>query len=256
MDPNQQPTPTPGTNPQPPQPVPQESYAQPTAAPVSPVPVSQPERPIVPQQPTSYAAPSTEYDPNYLDTIAAAPPRENFLSGTFGKLFWVLIGVFVIGVSLIIAFSGKDKTADLQQIAVRLDNFSRVAKTAHKNLKSNNLKKIDADFEGWVTDNQNAAEDLLKKGGVKKTEYSKDMVRSEKKIADDLNAKFEDARLGAILNRVYASTMAAETEKLINMLNTMSKKSASSQVRDFAKNASANLQPIQKAFDTFDDNGN
>ena len=227
MDPNQQP--------QQPQPAPQ---------------------PSMPQTPSSYATPVQAYDPNYLDSIAPPPPRAQFLSGTFGKIFWVLIGVFVLAVSLIIAFSGEDDTADLQQISVRLDNFSKTAKTVHKDLKSKNLSTIDSNFQVWLVGNQTEGESLLKKGGVSKTEYNKTMVKSEAAIATALNKKFEDARLGARLNRVYATTMASETQKLITMLNSMAKKSKSKQIRDYAKNASSNLIVIQKGFDEYNDDGN
>ena len=217
----------------------------------------QPQPPVAPQPPTAYAAtPPVAYDPNYLDSIAPPPPRGKFLSGTFGKVFFILIGVFVLAVSLIIAFSGKDNTADLQQVAVRLKNFALTAKTVQKNLKSNNLATTNSNFQIWMTNAQKDSEDLLGKAGVKKTEYNKTMVASEKKISTDLDAKFEDARLSARLERVYASTMASETQKLINLYNTMAKKSGAKAIRDYAKNASANLTPIQKSFDSYVDNGN
>lgn len=212
--------------------------------------------PTSPQPPSTYTAPVPNYDPNYLDTIAAAPPRAKFLSGTFGKVFYILIGVFVLAVSLIIAFSGKDNTTDLQQISVRLQNFAQVSKTVHKSIKSQNLAGINSELQIWLTGNQNVAEDLLGKGGVKKTEYNKEMVRKEKAIAAALDTKFEDARLSATLNRVYASTMTSETEKLINMLDIMAKKSKSKQIREFASDASKNLAPIHQEFEDFNDNGN
>ena len=216
-----------------------------------------PVQPPVPQAPSTYAPPvESNYDPNYLDTIAPQQTQTKFLSGTFGKLFWVLIGVFVLAVSLIIAFCGGDDTADLQQIAVRLDNFSKTTKTVNTHFKSQNLKNINSDFMIWITGNQGEAEGLLKTGGVSKTEYNKQMVKKEAKIAEDLDTKFEDARLAGRLNRVYASTMAAESEKLMNLLNTMSKRSKSKQIRDFAKKASGNLDKIHKAFDTYTDDGN
>lgn len=231
MDPNQQPGQTP--TPQP------------------------PTQPPVPQTPTSYTSPvETSYDPNYLDSIAAPPPQAKFLSGTFGKLFWVLIGVFVLAVSLIIAFSGGDDTADLQQISVRLDNFAKTTKTANTHFKSQNLKNINSDLMIWITGNQGEAESLLNSGGVKKTDYSKEMVRKEAAIAEALDTKFEDSRLAGRLNRVYTSTMAAETEKIINLLNTMSKKSKSKPIREFAKKASTNLVPIQKKLNDYIDDGN
>jgi len=162
----------------------------------------------------------------------------------------------VLAVSLIVAFSGKDKTADLQQVSVRLENMSKTAKTIQKSIKSNNLSATNSNFQIWLTGNQSAAEELLKQGNVKKTDYSKAMVASEKKMITDLDAKFEDARLNATLNRVYARTMAIETEKIGNMLSSMAKKSSSSKIREYAKNANTNLAAIQKAFDSFEDNGN
>lgn len=221
-----------------------------------PVQATPPPQPAMPQTPSSYTAPVQEYDPNYLDSIAPPPQQGKFLSGTFGKVFWILVGVFVLAVSLIIAFSGKDETADLQQVSVRLDNFSKTAKTVQKNLKSKTLTSNNSTFQVWLVGNQTAGEALLKKGGVSKTEYNKTMVKSEAKLASDLDAKFEDARLSARLNRVYASTMAAETQKIINMLNTMAKKNKSKQIRDYASNASTNLVPIQKIFDDYTETAN
>lgn len=227
MDPNQQPT-------------------QPTP----------PQQPVMPQTPSSYMTPVQEYDPNYLDSIAPPPAQGKFISGTFGKVFWILIGVFVLAVSLMIASGGKDETADLQQISVRLDNFTKTAKTVQKNLKSKTLTSNNSTFKGWLVGNQTASETLLKKGGINKTTYNKTMVKNEAKLASDLNAKFEDARLSARLDRVYASTMAAETQKIINMLNSMAKKNKSKQIRDFASEASTNLTPIQKIFDGFNESVN
>jgi CHAD domain-containing protein len=224
---------------------------------VNPYPPQPQQPPQVPVQ-TAYpnVAPQPAFDPNYLDSIAPAPPRTKFLSGSFGKFFFILLGVFVLAVSLIIAFSGKDKTADLQQIAVRLDDFSKTVKTVQTNLSSNNLSATNTNFQIWITNAKVEAEDLLGKGGVKKTDYDKKMVASEKTIMEDLDAKFEDARLNATLNRVYANTMASETEKLINLFNTMAKKSGSAAIRDYAKKASSNLTPIQKSFESFNDDGN
>jgi len=210
-----------------------------------------------PQTPTSYeSSQSPTYDPHYLDSIAPPPPRPSFFSGSFGKIFFIMIGVFVLAVSLIIAFSGKDKTADLQQIAVRLGNMQPVAKKYQTYLKSNNLSSTNSIFQLWITDNRNKALDLLAEAGVKKTQYDKKMVASEKDISDKLAAKFEDARLNAVLDRVYASTMAAETEKLITLYNIMAKTSKAKAIRDYAKSASTNLKTIQKSFADYVDNGN
>jgi hypothetical protein len=241
-----------------PQPVQPQPVAQPQPTPQQQVPYQQPvQQPAAPQLPTNYGTtPQAAYDPHYLDSIAPPPPRAKFMSGSFGKIFFALIGLFVIAVSIIVAFSGKDNTADLQQAAVRLENFSTIAKAQQPNIRSGKLSATNSNFEIWLSGNTSQAEDLLKKGGVKKTQYDKTMVAKEKKLSDDLTQKFSDAKLNARLNTVYATTMASETQKIINMLNTMSKKSASKQIRDYAKTASTNLTQIQQQFDTFTDDGN
>lgn len=167
-----------------------------------------------------------------------------------------MLGLFVFAVSIIIAFSGQDNTADLQQIAVRLENFSKTTKTVDKNIKSKNLSTINSDLRIWMTNAQLDAEKLLAQAEVKKTQYDKEMISEENAIMTDLDEKFEDARLSARLNRVYASTMATETEKLINLYNVMAKKSAAQAIRDYAKNASKNLSPIQERFEKYTDDGN
>jgi hypothetical protein len=255
MDPNQQPNQVPQQPGPLPQPAPQPTYPQPLAQPPQPVP-STTEFTAAPAPSAYAAAPSQSYDPNYLDSIAPPPPRAKFLSGIFGKLFFALIGVFVLIVSLIIAFSGQNKTADLQQITVRVTNFGLIAKTQQPNLKSNNLSATNSQFEIWLTNAQSGAESLLKAAGVKKSEYDKTMTTNEKTLSTNLTKKFDDARLNISLDRIYASTMASETAKLISMYNTMSKKSQSKQIRDYAKTTATNLQSIQKSFDSYTDDGN
>lgn len=259
MDPNQQPN-------QPQQPVPQ-PQATPTPQPSAP---SQPAYPPqtatptldqppagTPQIPSTYSnTTQPNYDPNYLDSIAPAPPAPKFFSGSFGKIFFGLLGLLFIAVSIIVASSGKDPSVDLQQISVRLDNFSKTAKTVQKNLTSNNLSATNTEFQIWLKGNQATAEKMLKDGGIQKSKYSKTMLASEEKITTDLDTKFEDARLNARLDRVYANTMAAETEKIINLLNSMAKKSKTSTLRDYAKTASTNLTSIQKKFKEYNDDGN
>ena len=82
------------------------------------------------------------------------------------------------------------------------------------------------------------------------------MQSDEKALADELEQEFEDARLNAKLDRVYARTMANETEVLVNLFNKMAKKNKSSKIRDYAESTVKNLVPIQKAFADFIDDGN
>ena len=209
-----------------------------------------------PQTPSSYStAPQPVYDPNYLDSIAPPPPPPKFFSGSFGKIFFGLLIVFFLVVSVIIAFSGKDETADLQLMAVRLDKFELIVKTQQKNLKSSKLSNTNTNFQIWLSGNRTQADKLLQLGGIKKSQYSKTMLSSESKISDDLTKKYEDALLNAKLDRIYASSMSTESEKLMNLLNTMAKKNKSKQIREFAKTASGNLAPIHDSFDKYVEDG-
>ncbi len=246
MDPNQPQNPQQpqGYPPQPPQP-------QPYAA----TPAPQPATP--PQPPTAYSSqPQLGYDPNYLDSIAPAPPAPKFFSGSFGKIFFIMIGLLFLAVSIIIAFSGKDNTADLQQMAVRLDNLNKTTNIVHKNLRSSNLSTVNSNYRLWIADSKRQAEELLSLGGVKKTDYSKDMVAEENTLMIELDEKYEDARLNAKLERIYSSSMASETEKLLNLFNVMARKNKSEKIREYAENASKNLEPLHKSFDEFVDDGN
>lgn len=202
-------------------------------------------------------APAAGYTPDYLDSIAAAPQRKKFLSGSFGKLFWVLIALFVIGVSLVIASSGgKSSTADLEQLAVRVENIQQLNRDIKKSLKSKNLINYNQTFNTWLLDTGQKAGDLLKQAKVAKGNYNKNMVKTEKNYSAALKAKFEEARLAATLNNVYASSMSSETGKILNVLNTIAKKNSSSKIRQFAKDASVNLSQIQKNYESYIDDGN
>lgn len=249
MDPNQQPNPAPEPNSYPPQP-PQQPAGQPYT------PASPPAQttPVAPQVPSAYSAqPQPAYDPNYLDTIAPAPAPSKFFSGSFGKIFFVLLALFFLAVSIIIATNGKDDTADLQQVAVRLDNLSKTTKKAHTNFRSNNLSTTNSNYMLWITDSKRQAEELLALGGIQKSDYDKKMTTEEKTIMEELDTKYEDARLNARLERIYASSMAAETQELLNMYANMARKNKSSKIRDYATNAAKNLEPLHKSFDEYTD---
>lgn len=166
-----------------------------------------------------------------------------------------MLGLFALAVSLIVAFSGKDNTVDLQKMSVRLENMVRVTKTAQKSITSNNLKEINTKFSVWVVNNQREAESLLNLGGVKRTDFSKTMIQSEDVIKDNLNIKFEDARLSVRLHRVYSTTMTLEIERLLNIFSKLSK-NPSPQIRKFADDAVKNVEPIKKEFSEYVDDGN
>lgn len=210
-----------------------------------------------PQPPSAYPAPENNYDPNYLDSIAPSVRKASLFSGKFGKILVALVILFVVGVGLLLSTpDGQSSSADLQKFAVRLENLEKTANSEKKNLKSKNLRDINADFQLWIGGNITKSQDILKQSNIKKSDYSKKMEGEEKKYIEGLNQKYQDARFADDLDGTYAASMTSETGKLIALLNTMSKKNPSKKIKEFAKEASSNLVAIQKKFDTFVIDGN
>lgn len=269
MYPNQ-PQPPMGTPPQQP-PYGGQPPEGPTPAPVQPG-VPQPQQPVNPQtppqpfapQPLGYAPqPSTppSYDPrtpaqpafavDYLDQIAPPPPRPSFLSGGFGKILIAMAVLFLVAVSIIVAFSGQKKTADIEQLVTRLDNFQKIVQATKNKLKSQKLRAINANFQTWVDSSDRAGQDLLNKAGVLKNQMDKKMVADEKTTSDGLTSKFTDAALNANLDQVYATEMSYQSKLMIVLFSKMSKTSQAKAIRDYAKQAGNDLAPIQKQFEDY-----
>lgn len=214
---------------------------------------SYPQQPQQPQQPGYGPQPTPTYAVDYLDQIAPPPQNPKFLSGVFGKAVIGLGVVFVLAVSLIVAFGNTKKTADLEQVSVRLGNFQSISKANQKNIKNGKLLATNSLYQIWIANADRDAGTLLAQAGVKKKDMSKDMLAKESETATELSAKFLDAKLNAELDRVYAREMAYQAELLLTMYTKMSKSSQAQAIRDYAKKMSENLTPIQKAFDGFDE---
>lgn len=197
--------------------------------------------------------PAPTYAVDYLDQIAPPPPRQNFLSGSFGKIVIILGVVFVFAVGIIVALGNQKNTASTEKIAIKTENLQRVANDTQKNLKSGNLRANNSNLNIWLKNTNRDAMDLLSRAGIKKTDMSKTMVADEKTARDELTEKFNDARLNANLDRVYAREMAYQTQLLKTDLDKLAKNGPGKPFRDFAANASKNLAPYQKAFADFDE---
>ncbi len=232
-----------GYPPQPPQSQPQNPYAQPSVN-------------LPPQQPGYGPQPAATYAVDYLEQIAPPPPQGKFLSGSFGKIIIGLGIVLVLAVSIIAASGGAKRTADLENVAVRLDNMQTVTKSTQKNLKSGKLLATNSNYQIWIANANRDAYDLLAQAEVKKSDMNKKMIASEKDNGKKLTATFDDARLNANLDRVYAREMAYQTQMLITEYNKINKTSEAKAIREYAKKASTDLTPIQKSFSEYDDSIN
>lgn len=218
--------------------------------------------PYVAPQPHAYPAPAAQPDPHaqpsqptyavdYLEQIAPPPPRQAFLSGGFGKIIVLLAIVFFFAVGIIVALGNQKKTADLELIATRLENYRVMTKDTHVYLKNSNLRATNGNFQNWLGSASHDADNLLAQAEVKKSRVDKKIIASEKASVTKLKDTFNDAKLNAKLDDVYASEMAYQTKILITLFTTMSKKSQAKAIRDYAKNAATQLAPIQKSFADF-----
>jgi hypothetical protein len=205
-----------------------------------------------PQQPQGYGPqPTPTYAVDYLDQIAPPPAQPKFLSGFFGKAVIGLGVIFVLAVSLIVAFGNQKKTADIEQTAVRLGHMQTIAKANQKNLKDGDLLATNSRFQIRIANDAKDASTLLAQAGVAKKNYSKQMVAIEDTAATELSEKFLDAKLNAEFDRVYAREMAYQADLLLTMYKKMARTSQAKAIRDYAKNAATNLEPIQKSFAEF-----
>ncbi len=211
----------------------------------------QPQQPTYP--PTPGYGPQPTYAVDYLDQIAPPPPKQAFLSGSFGKIVIILGVLFVLAVSLIIALGGQKKTTTVEAMASKLENIARVAKDTHKTIKSNNLSSTNSNYQIWITNTERETTSLLDRAGVKKSSFDKEMVAEQKKLRTDLTEKFDDARLNGKLDRVYANEMAYQTELMITQLTVLAKKTPGQAFDDYAAEAIKNLTPIHDSFADFDE---
>lgn len=221
-------------------------------------PPQQPQPPQTPPQQVSGGyygpQPAPTYAVDYLEQIAPPPPPAKFLSGSFGKVIIGLAVVFVLAIGLIAASGGgKSRTADLENVSVRLNNFQLITKSTHKNLKNGKLLATNSNYQIWVASSKRETDDLLSQAGIEKAKISKEIAASEKDLSDKLTEKFKDAKLNANLDRVYAREMAYQSQLLITEYTTMSKTSQAKAIREYAKKSVDNLSPIQKSFAEFND---
>jgi hypothetical protein len=251
-------------------------YAQPNTPPAtgwSSQPVGTPQMPQQPQagwgQPANpYAQPQPagqpygpqpagpqEYSADYLDQIAPGPGGPRLFSGSFT---WIMIGlaiIFMFAVGVIALNNGGNNTATTQTAYFRITNLISITDNYRIYLKSSVLVSTNTNFKIYLTGAQHDLVDPLAKNGVATNKMDKTIKTSEKSVADGLTAKLEDARLNAILDRVYAREMAFQAQQLLNFYTKMTK-SQSGAIANVAKSAIPNLQPIQKSFADFKDTEN
>jgi hypothetical protein len=234
--------PNPSQTPSAPQPA---APRSPTESPWGQQPYQQPAQPEYDQEPVA-----PQYSADYLDQIAPEQTHTTLFSGSYT---WMIIGlavVFMFAVGLIVAFSGN-KNADTAETAyMRITNLIAVTNHYRTFIKSSKLSSTNSNFKIFMTGAQHDLIDPLAKNGVLTNKLDRDKKSREKALISTVEAKLEDARLNAILDRVYAREMAYQTQLLIELYKRMSK-NISPDIASNAKKTLPNLLPLQKSLADF-----
>lgn len=200
--------------------------------------------------------PQPTYAVDYLDQIAPPPAKAKFLSGSFGKIVIALGVIFIFAVGIIVALGNQKGTLAIEQMATKLEHIEELSNDIQKDVKDGNLKATNSNFNIWLKNTDRDAYSLLGQAGVKRNDIDKKVITDSKAAKAKLTTKFEDARLNAELDRVYAREMAYQGERIKADLDKIAKTGTAKAFREWAKSASTNLEPIIKSFDGFNDSGN
>lgn len=204
------------------------------------------------QQPPQWQQqPPTQLPTDYLNQISPqAPKRSPF---TFGiKQVLVLGGALIILVIIIAAVIGGangGKKAPLERLSVRLTNTEAVANNAQTNLKSSQLRSLNASLKLYFTNTNRDIATPLVAAGITTKKIDKNIIASESTSA--MTARLEDARLNAVYDRTYAREMAYQLGNTLTLMNQLYKTTKSESLKTFLSSAYTNLQPTQQAFANF-----
>lgn len=196
-----------------------------------------------------YAQPPTDpnqYGADYLETIAPGPESTKLFSGNFT---WIMIGLavlFMFAVGLITAMSGTNNAETATKVYMRLDGLITATDKYRLYLKDSDLVAINSSLKIFMTGAKTNLEQPLIQNSVNLGKMPRELKASEKAYIAELEQKFEDAKLNAVLDRVYASAMTYESELMIQQFTSMSR-NPSPLIAANAKATLPDLKPIYKA---------
>lgn len=214
-----------------------------------------PENPrYLPPQPTQPDQPV--YSIDYLNEISLPVRKSN------GPNLKIMIAVILAGLLAVALFaftllnqqpSIKD---EVRQLHARLTTLQSIAKAEQRYLRSSDLRSINSSYQLFLTDSLSAMDVPLQKLDINIKQTDKPLAAKESKHQDGLQAKLEDARLNAVLDRTYSRDMAYELEVARSMMRSIHAKTSSKSTKEFLEKSDANLTPIAKRFEQFSSSSN
>ncbi len=136
------------------------------------------------------------------------------------------------------------------QLSARLETLAGLSKDHHKNLRDNEIRATNTAYMLFLN---NAISDLqapLTEAGIEK-KTTKTIATTESTYANELGAKFEDARLNVTLDRVYALEMKHQIEVVQSSMRSIYDATSNQSLRSYLDKAYSNLTPIAKEFSEF-----
>ena len=203
----------------------------------------------------------SNFDPNqmtpidYLNQIAPKQPK---MAGLFNLKSPLLIiaGIMVILGLIFIIISGFLKsnnglTPDLTRLGLSLQNTKLVTTKYTASLESTNIMALNSNLE-IVIDNANyGITKQLKANNITLSKADKSLI-SEESIAS-LEARLDDAKLNAVLDRTYAREMAYRLDTTITIMREIYKQTNNSDLKDFLNTTYNNIKPIETQLSNYND---
>lgn len=208
--------------------------------------------------PPPYQQPPQQQSPlpvDYLNQIAPQQTQKKMLNSMPKKIIFFL-GIAIVLVLLLViivnVFTGGQKQAN-ETLAARLTSTETIAKNSQKELKSSQLRSLNASLQAFFTNTNREAVDPLKKIDVNVAKLSKETTQKEAAYTAAINKRLEDARFNAVFDRTYAREMAYELANLQVMMTNAYNRTSSTSLKTFLDTTYKNLTPLQDGFAAFSD---
>jgi hypothetical protein len=213
-----------------------------------------PNNPVPPpyQQPPQQQAPLPV---DYLNQIAPQQQQRKMLNSMPKKiLFFLGIAVFLVIILVIIinVFTGGQKRS-VEELAARLTSTAAIAKNSQKELKSSQLRSLNAGLQTYFTNTTRESSTPFQAVGVNTAKLSSSINESETKITAATNKRLEDARFNAVFDRTYAREMAYQLGTLQVLFTQAYNGTNSASLKTYLDKSYKDLAPIQEGFADFSD---
>ncbi len=188
-----------------------------------------------------------QYPIDYLNQIAAPEKKPSPVN----KIILIIIiglGILTLIVGgLMISRAASRGSQSRPQMAARLHESSDIVRSAQKNLKSNTLRDLNSNLQLFLT---NTNRDL-KDAGLDGAQVESSILKREKDLTQELNARLEDARLNATFDEIYAREMAYRLETIMLLMRQVHANTNSTELKEYLDTNIKELDNLQSGFSDY-----